>query len=277
MGIMLGDSAMTSAMASWWRKSWLSETRRKRPSPTDVSFAESISDFSRRLSERAAERAAAGPITAAQERQEAIRAYDRARRRKQILVGGFVAGGLIALAIASLAPPSGNPPGLPPTGIAAAAEQAPQVATPDTKTATVDSPAPTAPVQIASLADVPVAAAGQPASEPATQPPPAPQPLRTDEVRELQQKLRGFGFDPGPIDGTTGRRTAAAVMRYQESRNLPQTGDVDSDLLEMLRQDRAPEVVPPPPPPKPQYRTRTAARQENPLDRLGRWIDSLVR
>src|SRR5262249_4589895 len=202
---------------------------------------------------------------------EAMRAYDRARRRKQVLVGGFVVGGLIALAIASLAPPSGNHPGMPPTGIAAAAEPAAQAATPVT-TAAAEQPAPTPPVQIAGLSDVPLAAA----PEAPTQPAPGPQPLRTDQVREVQQKLRGFGFDPGPIDGTTGRRTAGAVMRYQESRNLPQTGDVDSDLLEMLRQDRAPEVVPPPPP-RPQYRTRTAARQENPLDRLGRWIDSLVR
>jgi hypothetical protein len=276
---MLGDGAMTSAMASWWRKAWPNETRRKRPPPSDVSFMESISEFSRRLGERAAQRTAAGPITAAQERQEAIRAYERARRRKQILVGGFVAGGLIALAIASLAPPNANQPGMPPTGIAAAAEPAPPAATPDTTTAAVDPPAQTSPVQIASVTDVPVAPAGQPASEPPTQPAtqaaPGPQSLQTDEVREVQRKLRGFGFDPGPIDGTTGRRTVAAVMRYQESRNLPQTGDVDSDLLEMLRQDRAPEVAPPPP--RPQYRTRTAARQENPLDRLGRWIDSIVR
>ncbi|MBL6615626.1 MAG: peptidoglycan-binding protein [Reyranella sp.] len=275
---MLGDGAMTSAMASWWRKAWPGETGRRSPKVTDASFAETVADFSRQLGERAAERAAAGPITTAQERQEAMRAYDRARRRKQVLVGAFVGGGLIALAIASLAPPSGDAPGLPPTGIAAAAEPAPQAVAPVTTAATVEppapaSPAPTSPVQNASLTDVPVATASQPASDAA----PGPQPLKADEVREVQRKLRAFGFDPGPIDGTTGRRTATAVMRYQESRNLPQTGDVDSDLLEMLRQDRAPEVVPPPPPPRPQYHTRTAARQENPFQRLGRWIDSLVR
>lgn len=274
---MLGDGTMTSAVDSWWRKVTPNETSARRSTPTDASFMEAMSDFSRRLGERAAKRTAAGPITAAHERQEALRAYDRARRRKQILVGGFVAGGLIALAIASLAPPSGSPPGLP-TDIAAAAEPAPQVVAPvTTTTAAVEPPAPPPPVQIASLSDVPVAAPSQPAAEAPAQPAPGPQPLRPDEVREVQQKLRGFGFDPGPLDGTTGRRTVAAVMRYQESRNLPQTGDVDSDLLEMLRQDRAPEVaLPPPPPPRPQYRTRTA-RQENPLDRLGRWIDSIVR
>ena len=233
-----------------------------------------MADFSRRLAERDANRTAAGPITAAHERQEALRAYDRARRRKQILIGGFVVGGLIAMGIASLAPPIGNQPGLP-TDIAAAAEPAPPAAAPDTTTAAVEPPAPPPPVQIASLTDVPVAVAPEPAPEAPAQPTPGPQPLRSDQVREVQQKLRGFGFDPGPIDGTTGQRTEAAVKRYQESRNLPQTGDVDSDLLEMLRQDRAPEVALPPP--RPQYRTRTVARQENPLDRLGRWIDSLVR
>ncbi len=274
---MLGDGSMIATMASWWRKAWPNETRQRRAVPTDASFVEAMSDFSRRLGERDAKRMAAGPITAAHERQEALRAYDRARRRKQILAGGFVVGALIALGIASLAPPSGNLPGLPPTGMAAAAEPAPQAAAADTTTAAVEPPAQPAPVQIASLTDVPVAAAPEPPPAVPTQPAPGPQPLRTDEVREVQQKLRGFGFDPGPIDGTTGQRTEAAVKRYQESRNLPQTGDVDSDLLEMLRQDRAPEVVPPPPPSRPQYRTRTAARQQNPLDRLGRWIDSLVR
>lgn len=283
---MLGDGLLTSTMASWWRKVWPNEPRRLRKSPTDVSFTEAMADFSRRLGERTAQRAAAGPITTAQERQEAMRAYERSRRRKQVVAGAFVGGGLIALAIASLAPPSPEAPGLPPAGIAAA-EPTLQAVAPVTTTAAVEppapaSPAPASPVQTASLSDTPIPPTSRAASDaaPPLAPPqtmPGPQALRSEEVREVQRKLRGFGFDPGPIDGTTGRRTVAAVMRYQESRNLPQTGDVDSDLLEMLRQDRAPEVAPPPPPPRPQYHTRTAARQENPFQRLGRWIDSLVR
>lgn len=40
---------------------------------------------------------------------------------------------------------------------------------------------------------------------------------RGEAVRDLQTRLRELGFDPGPIDGVFGPRTAAAVRAFQES------------------------------------------------------------
>jgi hypothetical protein len=230
---------------------------------------EVMSDFSRKLGERTAQRVMADPIATAQERHEAMLAYERGRRRKQILVGGFVAGGVLALAIASLAPPGVGTLRPPSPVLEASAGRAPPPASLETQVASIDPIVPEPPpVQTANLADAPA-------------PPPAaeakPSPLDAREMRELQSRLRSFGFTPGPIDGMPGRLTTAAVMRYQESRNLPQTGEPDRELLDMLRDDRAPQVALPPPPPRPQPRYTTASRQPNPFDRLGRWLDSLVR
>src|SRR6478672_5113540 len=60
------------------------------------------------------------------------------------------------------------------------------------------------------------------------------EPLRGAEVREVQKRLQGFGFSPGPADGVAGRMTAAAVMNYQQSRGQARSGDIDRDLLEQL-------------------------------------------
>src|SRR5690554_4137469 len=43
-------------------------------------------------------------------------------------------------------------------------------------------------------------------------------------VRDLQTRLRNFGFDPGPIDGIFGSRTRAAVVDFQRSRGLVPDG-----------------------------------------------------
>jgi peptidoglycan hydrolase-like protein with peptidoglycan-binding domain len=105
----------------------------------------------------------------------------------------------------------------------------------------------------------------------------APEPLRGEEVREIQKRLQGFGFNPGPADGVVGRMTAAAVTNYQLSRGQAQGGDIDRDLLEQLRQDSAPQVAAPPQRTAQRARAQVAARRPGPLDQLGRWLDSLVR
>lgn len=38
-----------------------------------------------------------------------------------------------------------------------------------------------------------------------------------DDVRKLQEGLAKLGFDPGPVDGIFGAKTAAAVKAFQES------------------------------------------------------------
>ena len=49
---------------------------------------------------------------------------------------------------------------------------------------------------------------------------------RGEEVRELQQKLSGAGFDPGPIDGIFGSKTEVAVRKFQDSKGITVDGIV---------------------------------------------------
>ncbi len=50
----------------------------------------------------------------------------------------------------------------------------------------------------------------------------------------MQQALKDKGFDPGPIDGTVGPRTTAAVRAYQKAENLALTGQMDRDTAAKL-------------------------------------------
>jgi peptidoglycan hydrolase-like protein with peptidoglycan-binding domain len=47
-----------------------------------------------------------------------------------------------------------------------------------------------------------------------------------DVVRQLQQALRGLGFDPGAIDGHFGSRTEAAVRAFQSAQGIAVDGIV---------------------------------------------------
>lgn len=268
---MLGHGTIGSTIASWWGKTRPQAARRDKLPSDDAMFIDVMGDFSRKLSERAARQSAGGLAAAQQERREALKAYDRARRRQQVLTAGVAVGALIALGIASLAPPIpppvAAPPGAaPPTVAAAPVEPAPPVAV---ATAEPTVPSGTAPTE--SMPESPPANVAAPNAA-------TPEPLAGEEVREVQKRLHGFGFNPGPTDGVAGRMTANAVMGYQQSRGQPQTGDIDRDLLDQLRQDPAPQVAPAPPQRTTQRaRTQQTARRDNPFDQLGRWLDSLVR
>jgi peptidoglycan hydrolase-like protein with peptidoglycan-binding domain len=54
------------------------------------------------------------------------------------------------------------------------------------------------------------------------------------QVKELQDKLRAAGFDPGPSDGWYGQKTADAVRQYQQANNLPVDGDAGPQTLSRL-------------------------------------------
>ncbi|MEK7251733.1 MAG: peptidoglycan-binding protein [Actinomycetota bacterium] len=53
-------------------------------------------------------------------------------------------------------------------------------------------------------------------------------------VLDLQRRLIGAGYDPGPIDGAFGARTAAAVGRFQTAEGLPASGAVDQTTWDRL-------------------------------------------
>ena len=61
--------------------------------------------------------------------------------------------------------------------------------------------------------------------------------LDTAEIWELQARLEFLGMRPGSLDGIPGPQTAAAIRRYEESRGRAQTGKLDRELLERLRQE----------------------------------------
>ena len=58
--------------------------------------------------------------------------------------------------------------------------------------------------------------------------------LDRESRRQVQQRLREAGFDPGPADGQLGPRTRDAIRRWQESAGVPATGYLDSAGVEML-------------------------------------------
>jgi TPR repeat protein len=55
-----------------------------------------------------------------------------------------------------------------------------------------------------------------------------------DQIRDAQRLLNELGFDAGPADGITGKRTRAAVRDYQDRNGLPSTGAVTAELLAQL-------------------------------------------
>lgn len=63
------------------------------------------------------------------------------------------------------------------------------------------------------------------------------QPLLKDVNRHAQQRLKALGFDPGPVDGLWGRKSQAALRHYQETYELPVTGEVDRPTLRALQLD----------------------------------------
>ena len=58
-------------------------------------------------------------------------------------------------------------------------------------------------------------------------------------IREAQQLLTNLGYDPGPIDGIYGRRTANAVEAFQHDIGITQDAQIDQNLLNMLRKAKA--------------------------------------
>jgi hypothetical protein len=56
----------------------------------------------------------------------------------------------------------------------------------------------------------------------------------SDTVRSVQQALNDMGYNAGPTDGQMGPNTRDALLRFQQSRGLPQTGEPDSQTLAAL-------------------------------------------
>ncbi len=83
----------------------------------------------------------------------------------------------------------------------------------------------------------------------------APKKPSAKYTREAQQLLTDLGYDPGPIDGDYGRRTAAAVSAFQRDAGITQDGWIDQDLLNALRRAKAARKPTAVSQPKPQRQT----------------------
>jgi hypothetical protein len=57
---------------------------------------------------------------------------------------------------------------------------------------------------------------------------------RTPHVRQLQERLKAVGFNPGSIDGFLGSQTKTALRQYQAAHGLPLTGEPDEATLTAL-------------------------------------------
>ena len=138
------------------------------------------------------------------------------------------------------------------TAAAAAAPAAPSADRVQTGTTAASVPAAPPPAAAAPAAPDPSAAAAQ---------------MPTVEVREVQNRLRAMGFNPGPVDGSVGPLTENAAKQYQRARGLEVTGAVDRNLLAELRQET--------PPPRRysgnSYASNTAAAQRRPRNDFERF------
>jgi len=59
------------------------------------------------------------------------------------------------------------------------------------------------------------------------------------DIRLAQEKLKDKGFDPGPVDGRWGPRTASAVGDFQRKENMTVTRRLDRDTLAKLELTQA--------------------------------------
>lgn len=85
----------------------------------------------------------------------------------------------------------------------------------------------------------PVQAAAEAAAEP-----PAKPALRLDSrdtIRFVQTSLLNLGYDPGGADGAMGKRTAAAIRRYEKDNGLRVTGKVTKTLITSLQKKAKPQ------------------------------------
>ncbi len=52
-----------------------------------------------------------------------------------------------------------------------------------------------------------------------------------ERYKQIQRALKARGYDPGPIDGRWGSRSAAALKRFERDHHLPGDGKLDALVL----------------------------------------------
>jgi peptidoglycan hydrolase-like protein with peptidoglycan-binding domain len=54
------------------------------------------------------------------------------------------------------------------------------------------------------------------------------------QIRAIQQRLASLGYDPGPVDGLWGSRTASALLQFQQANGLSPSGVIDANTGSVL-------------------------------------------
>jgi peptidoglycan hydrolase-like protein with peptidoglycan-binding domain len=93
----------------------------------------------------------------------------------------------------------------------------------------------------ATTPEAPAAAASSPAAAPAAKVDKvstvAAQPMGLADAQKL---LAALGYQPGPADGSMGKRTVDALSKFQRDSKLPVTGKLDAATAEALRSAKRP-------------------------------------
>jgi peptidoglycan hydrolase-like protein with peptidoglycan-binding domain len=58
--------------------------------------------------------------------------------------------------------------------------------------------------------------------------------MQQGDVRQVQERLKEAGFNPGPVDGQLGPQTREALKEYQKAHGLPRTGQLDEPTRDLL-------------------------------------------
>lgn len=149
----------------------------------------------------------------------------------------FAIGGAIVFLLARGDTPRARPPvSAPPSGPAASAAPAPAMPPPAMPPPAMPPHAAVLPATSAPANDTapPEPTPAPPAEEPAAASAPSEPEDRGEamvgmSVRNAQNALRRLGYDPGPVDNRYGKRTRAAIMQFQRTHRLPQTGHLDRE------------------------------------------------
>ena len=54
-------------------------------------------------------------------------------------------------------------------------------------------------------------------------------------LADLQARLKGLGYDPGPADGQMGPKTRAAIRAYQKDAGIKADGQVTASLIRRIK------------------------------------------
>lgn len=63
--------------------------------------------------------------------------------------------------------------------------------------------------------------------------------MQEKDIRQVQERLKEAGFNPGPVDGQLGAQTREAIREYQKAHGLPQTGQLDEPTRDLLMAQKA--------------------------------------